>query len=332
VDQRDPFASFRSRCKQSTSRAYDLHREAIDKSDWLAAGVWGAIFLESFLDDVCSLLQLKVNGAELNDYISRLRGAVKDRPNVRELVGYCETLRAARNGLMHAREDFDPKAPANTIRDYLPKILALTRQWFVDAGSQSIDSEAKLPEPIGRVFVSTITPHLVGQEAFLRDLGVLLRQNALEMVRVKFDSYDAKDPVAKVAATLKTCDAFLAVGLSRSHSYYLKDREGSSKEVEFTHRFYTSGWLHLEAGVAYGVQKPVFVLCEPNLAADGIFDKAWNSSPPFELSVTPASIDDPVVKECIARVHAEVERLRASHGASNSEQSAHDPQARGARP
>jgi hypothetical protein len=68
---------------------------------------------------------------------------------------------------------------------------------------QRIEPERSFPAPTARVFVSTITPDTLGQEFFLRDLGSEMRARALEPVRMKLDSYDAKDPVGKIVETMK---------------------------------------------------------------------------------------------------------------------------------
>ena len=118
--------------------------------------------------------------------------------------------------------------------------------------------------------LGTITPHLPRQEGFLQDLLIEMRQLGLEPVRFEFDEYDRRDPIAKVLKVLDGCQALPSVGLTQSHAYFLRDREGSTKESESTHRWYTSGWLNLEAGTAFALKKHVLVTCEKDLAPDGI--------------------------------------------------------------
>ena len=76
----------------------------------------------------------------------------------------------------------------------------------------------------------------------------------------------------------------IVVGLERSHSYFLRDKEGTDDQREETHRKYTSGWLHLEAGLAHALGLDVFVICESGICSDGIFDRSWNSYVVAELA------------------------------------------------
>jgi hypothetical protein len=253
---------------------------------------------------------------DLGTSINRLRGE-KNVENLREVLDYCDGARIARNGLVHARANpgTSVEAFSLTIRTYLVQILGLALPWFAQMSPATKAKVEAAPDTrtIARVFLSTISPHLPRQEAFLRDLRAAMRTLGLEPVAVEPDEYDARDPVGKILATLRRCDALLCVGLARSHAYFLREKEGSAKELEVTHRFYTSAWLHLEAGAAFALGKPVIVLCEESIASDGVFDRSWNSSPPYQLGAGPLSIDDPVVERCLDRL---VQQVRATQTAT----------------
>lgn len=65
----------------------------------------------------------------------------------------------------------------------------------------------------------------------------------------------------------------------------------------------------MEAGAGFALGLPVLVLCEPRIKSEGIFDRAWNSSPPYEMASMPSSVTDPAVQRCLARLE---ERVRAA--------------------
>lgn len=65
----------------------------------------------------------------------------------------------------------------------------------------------------------------------------------------------------KVRRYIEGCHGIIVLGLERSHAYFYRDKEGSEKELEATHRRYSSAWLQLETGMAIGMGKDVFVLC-----------------------------------------------------------------------
>ena len=54
-----------------------------------------------------------------------------------------------------------------------------------------------------------------------------------------------------------------------------------------------------ETGMAIGMGKDVFVLCQKNLYGDGIFDRNWNSYTPVELEM-PLDMNDPMIKETLS--------------------------------
>jgi hypothetical protein len=297
----DDLAPYRGLVQQSTERCHQSHVEALAAGDLLAAGVWGAVFLEAFLEEVLRVRRISVSDRlDLGTAISRLRQE-KDLKGGRDILDYCEAVRIARNGLVHARAEpgSSVEVHATTIRNYLPRILQLAQPWFAGATGAAPAAAASLPPIVGRVFLSTITPHLPRQEAFQRELEAALRARGLEPVRVELQEFDQKDPVGKIMKVLKTCDALLCLGLARSHSYFLRDREGGDTEREETHRYYTSGWLHMESGAAFALGIPVLVLCEAAIASDGVFDRSWNSSQPYEIKTGGLTVDDPAVGRCL---------------------------------
>jgi hypothetical protein len=297
----DDLKPYRGILQQATERCYQSHIEAAAAGDLLAAGVWGAVFLEAFLEDVLRVRGISVSDRlDLNTAISRLRQE-KDLANARDVLDHCEAVRIARNGLVHARANpgSSVEVHATTIKNYLHAILLLALPWFAGAPGRAEVRAAKAPPIVGRVFISTITPHLPRQEAFQRELEAELRTRGLEPVRVELQEFDQKDPVGKIVKVLNTCDALLCLGLARSHSYFLRDREGGHGEKEETHRYYTSGWMHLESGAAFALGIPVLVLCEASIASDGVFDRSWNSSQPYEIKGSELTVDDPAVKRCL---------------------------------
>lgn len=109
----------------------------------------------------------------------------------------------------------------------------------------------------------------------------------------------------KVKSVIETCNAIVVIGLERSHVYYLRDKEGSEKED--MHSRYTSAWLQLESGIAIGMGKEVFVLCQKDLYGGGIFDRDWNTFVPMELNL-PLNIYDKNVDMILGKINEYKER------------------------
>ena len=305
---------YRALLQPSTLRSFDLHIDAAGKPDWLAAGVWGAVFLESFLEEVMRARAITLpDRLDLGGAISRLR-AEKDLPHLRTVLDRCESIRLARNALVHAGPLIGDStvAHAQTIGVCLREVIRLAEAWFPSPVTLSPAHDVPGPS-IGRVFVSTITPHLPRQASFVRDLSLALRRRQLEPVFVLTDEFDANDPMGKVLSVLRTCDALLCIGLERSHAFLLREKEGSKDEKETAHGYFSSGWLNMEAGAGFALGMPVVVLCEPRIKSEGIFDRTWNSSPPYEMASTPSSVTDPAVQRCLTRLEELVRTAKLEH-------------------
>lgn len=305
---------YRALLQPSTLRSFDLHIDAAGKPDWLAAGVWGAVFLESFLEEVMRARAITLpDRLDLGGAISRLR-AEKDLPHLRTVLDRCESIRLARNALVHAGPLIGDStvAHAQTIGVCLREVIRLAEAWFPSPVTLSPAHDVP-GQSIGRVFVSTITPHLPRQASFVRDLSLALRRRQLEPVFVITDEFDANDPMGKVLSVLRTCDALLCIGLERSHAFLLREKEGSKDEKETAHGYFSSGWLNMEAGAGFALGMPVVVLCEPRIKSEGIFDRTWNSSPPYEMASTPSSVTDPAVQRCLTRLEELVRTAKLEH-------------------
>ena len=195
---------YRALLQPSTLRSFDLHIDAAGKPDWLAAGVWGAVFLESFLEEVMRARAITLpDRLDLGGAISRLR-AEKDLPHLRTVLDRCESIRLARNALVHAGPLIGDStvAHAQTIGVCLREVIRLAEAWFPSPVTLSPAHDVPGPS-IGRVFVSTITPHLPRQASFVRDLSLALRRRQLEPVFVLTDEFDANDPMGKVLSVLR---------------------------------------------------------------------------------------------------------------------------------
>ena len=144
---------------------------------------------------------------------------------------------------------------------------------------KSVDKSNHIP-----VFLSTITPHTPEQEYFIDSVIYHLESIGIKIIRAHLTVYDKNDPIGKIKELMSECKGVVIIGLEKSHAYFLKDKEGTSNETEEIHRKYTSGWLHLEGGLANALGLDVFVLCQHDICSDGIFDRYWNTYSVADIS------------------------------------------------
>lgn len=254
-----------------------------NKNDFYASAIWGAVFFEAFLVKLAEDNGIDVQEQSLNNIISKLKSKPKYLPD--GLMKHLDAIRMIRNGLVHhtdTRKTTTIKVDADTIYDKLQSLL----QWYFINNPHTKNNQIAIEETnqkMVNVFVSTISPHTIEQVFFQQTFFYKLRKEGINPVRVVFDDFDKKDPLAKVQAVIQSCAATIVLGLERSHAYFLRSREGSPKEKEETHIIHSSGWLHIEAGISYALGHKVFVLCESKIVSDGIFDRDWNSFPVVAL-------------------------------------------------
>ncbi len=280
-------------CLSEVSFEHLMHCEnAWASHDYLSVGVWGAVFLEAFLEELISKLDIgKAGHDDLNGKIQRIRNYCKNSPPERvsipdEIVKRSDEIRNIRNRLVHhtGMKKTTLRQDAESVRAAIGVIL----EWYKKISSPVAQADVKddgrvQRKKLARLFLSTINPHTTAQKMFLKLLEKRLSEEGIELVRVRPSYYDKQDPIGRIRKTMESCDGTLIVGLERSHSYFLKEKEGSEEESEETHRKFTSGWLHLEGGIANAIGHDVFILCEKSIHSDGIFDRTWNTYPVVEI-------------------------------------------------
>lgn len=287
---------------------------AIFGRDAFSSIVWAAVTLESLLEETLlalnqdSLGRRATTRPDLGGMLSDLESVLKQIPAENrlgaEMLDRAHSIRVARNITVHhtGHAKGDLTRQAEKVREDLEFIL---RWWF----DQIYSPDNSTPKTVARVFLATITPDHPKHRAFLAELKHALVGKGLEPVTVAISEYDKHRPLAVVAETMKGCDAVLIVGLERSRAYLVCDREGTLQEREDVHRRYSSAWLHMEAGLAYGLGfgERVFVLCEQTIWSEGVFDRDWNQYRPIVMPVLDAQ--SPEVSETLNRIQKSVGML-----------------------
>ena len=289
--------------------------QALAVGQYLASAVWGAVLLEAILEDFAEAAKLPPPGqADLNGRIQQLQGLSRNRGPVEvpdEIVKRCHDIRNTRNRLVH-----DTGAAKSTLAQDAQFILAglkVILDWFKNVPRERPEPSAASPASTRagvRVFLSTINPHTPAQEDFLEALESRLRAIGVEPVRFVAPLYDKRDPIGRVKRAIESCRGVIVVGLERTHAYFIRDKEGTPDQREATHRQYTSGWLHLEAGIAHALGMEVFVVCQREIHSDGIFDRHWNSYAVAELDSLDAT--SPQLEEFLLHVRTWVNEQAAS--------------------
>ncbi|MGX6443611.1 hypothetical protein ACWM35_10395 [Neobacillus sp. K501] len=282
VNQNNLYQKYiRKEVLQHYSDGYD----ALQHGQYFSAAVWGSVFLEAFALEIMKKFNISPSKKDdLNSRIQRIRSDIDKIPD--DIPNRFDEIRIMRNRLVHdmGLRKTDIEDDAKRIYSHLDFVL----DWycknvpFEEKEKEII--EAEMENDLIPVFISTLNPNNERQRFFLTGFMERLKSIGILPVRCEFNFYDGKDPLKVVRDEVSRCKAMIVIGLERSNAYYIKDKEGSLNESIDTHRKYTSGWLHLEAGIANALGKEIFVLCEKEIYSDGIFDRQWNSYPVLEFS------------------------------------------------
>lgn len=287
---------------------------AYNREDFHSAAVWGAVFIEALLKDILTELGIAHESEDLNGLVSKVKNADKhvplekaERSIYKDIAGRCTEIRIKRNRIVHdtGTAKGDIRADAMDIyENNLDRILTLYFQTRaarqLEQKNQNQPGQTEKPEIEAGypVFISTITPHNFEQELFIEGFCNKLRKMGVDPRRCEFRAYDNKDPAGKVRRDIAQCKAVIVIGLERCHAYYYRDKEGSSKQAEGIHRYFSSSWLQMESGIAIGLNKHVFVLCQESIHSDGIFDRGWNTFTVLEMG-GPLNVEHPKVDELL---------------------------------
>lgn len=304
--------------KEITWRHLSNCLKSFEDREHLSAAIWSAVFVESILKDYLRDFGEKSKDRdELDSLIKRVANHLRNAPSVtdedknkiNDILRRAEEIRSKRNRLVHDT-GVENRGLETDVGDMYNNVMQIINNYLDTAISESIfaentiniiSDEKKKEEPSFPVFISTITPHNFDQTEFIEGFCNRLREIGVKPVRCEFDDFDKRDPMNKVRSVIEPCRAVVVIGLERSHVYYLRDKEGSEKESEDMHRRYTSDWLQLESGMAIGMGKKMFILCQKNLYGGGIFDRDWNTYVPMELNL-PLNIYDRNVDMILAKL------------------------------
>lgn len=310
--------------KEITWRHLSNCLKCFEDREYLSAAIWSAVFVESVLKDYLRDFGEKSKDRdELDSLIKRVANHLRntahisdvDKDIINDILRRAEEIRSKRNRLVHDT-GVENRGLETDVSDMYNNVMQIINNYLDTQISRSICSEnskivdakeSEGSEPDFPIFISTITPHNFEQTEFIEGFCNRLREIGVRPVRCTLTDFDKRDPMNKVKSVIETCDAMVVIGLERSHVYYLRDKEGSEKEKEDMHRRYTSAWLQLESGIAIGMGKEVFILCQKDLYGGGIFDRDWNTFVPMELNL-PLNIYDKNVDMILGKIKEYKER------------------------
>lgn len=291
---------------------------AYRQRDYLSSALEAAVFLEGFLKDLLKVAELSNTTDTLGALVSKLKTFASDnnkeisdtdRALYRDIMYRSDDIKNKRNRIVHENglDRGDIAADAQDIYENSLKhiIKDYTQTEYAKSIKESKNAHCDKSVKKCPIFISTITPHTFEQEIFIERFCKRLEQIGVTPVRCEFDDYDMDDPLPKVCRVMSDCEAAIVIGINRVHSVHFVDKEGANvsgaKAKEGNHRYYSSAWLQLESGIAVGMGKHIFVLCQKNTFSEGIFDRSCYSYRPIEMD-GPLDVNNKKVKLLLSKV------------------------------
>lgn len=135
------------------------------------------------------------------------------------------------------------------------------------------------------VFISHPTPYNKHQEIFLRLIESELKKHGLNPTNLGKNNWSFVSPLKPIKEIMDTCVAAIVIGLERHHSFIGYEKEFSKVSKELIHKYSSSPWIQIEAGMAYQAGLPILILKEDKVYGEGILDPQISDSFVFEFEL-----------------------------------------------
>ena len=135
------------------------------------------------------------------------------------------------------------------------------------------------------VFISHPTPYNKYQEGFLSLIDFELKKHGLNPTNLGKNNWSFRSPLKPIKEIMDTCVAAIVIGLERHHSFIGYEKEFSKNSKELIHKYSSSPWIQIEAGMAYQAGLPILILKEDKVYGEGILDPQISDSFVFEFEL-----------------------------------------------
>ncbi len=120
-----------------------------------------------------------------------------------------------------------------------------------------------------KVFVSVGAAYTRQQRECQLEFYELLKSHNIERLGASEDDYFSRQPLAQIKDLLKQCDAVVVLAFLRYVVDSGKEKPGADREEHEERAIvgerHPTVWNQIEAGIAYGLDKPIFVVMEKGL-------------------------------------------------------------------
>jgi hypothetical protein len=98
-------------------------------------------------------------------------------------------------------------------------------------------------------------------------------------------NWSFRSPMQPIKQLMLVSKAAIIVGLERYHDYIGYSKQHSEAQEEYVHRYRSSSWIQIEAGMAYMLGLPLLILKERKIEKEGILDANVSEFYVFEFEL-----------------------------------------------
>lgn len=138
------------------------------------------------------------------------------------------------------------------------------------------------------VFISHPTPFNKHQICFLKLIDEKLAKHGLISTNLGKNNWNYKKPLKPIKELITKCKGAIIIGLERYHSFIGYEKESATQKedvLELIHKYTSTPWIQIEAGMAYYAGLPLLILKEKKIYPEGILDPNNSDSYIFEFDL-----------------------------------------------
>jgi hypothetical protein len=160
------------------------------------------------------------------------------------------------------------------------------------------------------VFLSVGKPATEEQEAFVREVELLLEEHDLKPLSLGRNYYSAAQPLQAVEELMDRCAGSVVIAFERLYVESGMERRGSQEARPVVEQGVTTVWNQIEAAMAYVKDHPLLVIVEKGIVQQGLLSHGadWHVQ---QVPLDPAQLRSPEtigrLKEWKGRVVARAE-------------------------
>ena len=122
------------------------------------------------------------------------------------------------------------------------------------------------------IFISVGRTSTPEQESFVAAIEAYLRAQALEPRTIGRNYFRNGQPLKIIAECMKECSGAIIIAFERIHIEKGLDQRGSPAQSQISGLNLTTVWNQIEASLAYSYGRPLLMLVEKGLKAEGLLE------------------------------------------------------------